>query len=100
MRSKLPQRFWITPSKLHRLEKGQATELTSVELGALALFYGKALREIDPLAAEELERVRDLALAVVGPPNPEPAGSATRRVVTSATRSDRRAPGPSVRPAA
>lgn len=77
VRSKLDPRDEITTSKLSRFERDEPNvDMSPAALGVLASLYGVELRELDPDVADDLERLRDLVLVLVGPGD---ANGTTRR---------------------
>lgn len=66
----LPERYAISPSTISRLENGKATKVSPISLDALAQVYGKDLRDLDVLAAAELD---ELLSVLVGREGLEPS---------------------------
>jgi transcriptional regulator with XRE-family HTH domain len=61
-RTQLPEPMWISQTKLQRLEAGKIGEegAEPMEVVFLAYLYGVKTSDLSPLAAERMERVRDL----------------------------------------
>lgn len=61
-RADLPEVLWIDQSKVSRLESGKITEEDAYpfDICYLATLYGRRTSDVSTVAAEGLERVRDL----------------------------------------